>query len=461
MDKKYNLVFIFADQHRKFDIGCYGNSEVITPNLDKLASEGVRFENCCSNSPVCVPARGSLLTGLYAQNHGAFTNDLEIRYDVESIADVLIENGYHTGYIGKWHLCGVPREQFVEKGKRLGFEEWKVANCNHDYRNCYYDDEENVRHFEEGYEPEIFGGLACDFLERNCEEEKPFALFLSFATPHDPHDTASKEYCDLYRDRKVTLRPNSEDKVMEKIGKYLSKAEQTELSKGYYAHISAIDKQVGKILDVLSSKGKKSETLVIYTSDHGDMLGSHGLKDKQQPYEEAIGVPLIMSLPGVIKRSVTKELIGLVDLPVTVAGLLGMKFKNKTDGIDLKDVVLSGGKGLDECYLYDLFPCHQAIDKGMRAWRAIKTQKYTYSVYGNGKERFLFDNEKDPYQMNNLIDDKTCSQVKNKLSSILSGYVKKYDGFTEGEEYIRFTGRTDDFNKSQLYFGREELKTNE
>ena len=133
MEKTQNLLFVFSDEHRKHDLGCYGNTIVKTPNLDRLAEEGLCFSHCVSNSPVCVPARGSLLTGLFPQKHGAFTNDLAIHSDCISIANVLNDAGYHTGYIGKWHLAGIPRDQFITEERRLGFKEWKVANCNHDY----------------------------------------------------------------------------------------------------------------------------------------------------------------------------------------------------------------------------------------------------------------------------------------------------------------------------------------
>lgn len=456
-EKKPNLLFVFSDQHRKFDLGCYGNQEVITPNLDSLAQEGARFEHCCSNSPVCVPARGALLTGLHAQKHMAFTNDLPIRYDLESVADVLNRAGYHTGYIGKWHLCGVPRDQYIDKDRRLGFTEWKVANCNHNYLNCYYDDEENVRHHVDGYEPEIFGELAAEFLERNAQSDEPFALFVSFATPHDPHDRVGEEYKKMYEGRTVTLRPNTPDKVMVNSQTYIDKERQTELARGYYSHVTAIDRQMGLLMDLLEKKGQKDNTLIVYTADHGDMLGSQGTRDKQLPYEESIGIPLIMSFKDVIQPGVRKGMIGLVDLPVTVAGMLGLSFEQETDGKDLQSMILKGENGQEECYLYDLYPCHQAADKGMKAWRGIRTERYTYAVYAEGTEWLLFDNETDPYQMHNLIADETMKEIKEDLAEKLKKNVETYDGFMDGDSYIYHSGVLEEFNRSQLFFHRKPL----
>lgn len=457
MGKRPNLLFIFADQHRKFDLGCYGNPQVMTPNLDALAQEGMRFTGCCSNSPVCVPARGSLLTGLHAAHHGALTNDLAVRYDIESIADVLNAGGYHTGYIGKWHLCGVPRRQTIEKERRLGFAAWKVANCNHNYLDCWYDDEDGVRHPVQGYEPEIFGGLAADFLAENAGAQQPFALFLSFATPHDPHDKVGAEYMEMYREREVTLRPNAPESIMVNREQYITHAEQVERMRGYYAHITAIDRQVGVLTELLRQKGVLDDTLIVYTADHGDMLGSHGQRDKQLPHEESIGVPLLMRWPGSIATGVNHGLIGLVDLPVTVAGLLGLSFSAQTDGVDLSGMALRGGDGLAECYIYDLYACHQAADKGQEAWRGIRTGRYTYVTHGDGTEWLLFDNEKDPYQMKNLAGDPALEPLRKELFERLRTHVESTDAFLNGDDYMRFCGRAKDFNESQIYFRRAPI----
>lgn len=458
MPQSPNLLFIFTDEHRKFDLGCYGNNDVMTPNIDRLASNGARFENCVSNAPVCVPARGSLLTGLCAQKHGAYTNDLEIRYDAESMADVLNNAGYHTGYIGKWHLCGVPRNQFIDADRRLGFTEWKVANCNHNYKKCYYDDENNGRHFVDGYEPEIFGQLAADFLDRNMNSEQPFALFLSFASPHEPHLIVGEEYLKMYENKTVSERPNVPDDIMVTFNKSITKEENLASLKGYYAHITAIDRQVGILTEKLRDKGLLDNTLVVFTADHGSMIGSHGRVHKQLPYEESCAVPLILSMNGYIPAGTNDTMIGLTDLPVTVAGLLGLKFSHDTDGLDLSSSIIGNEPGPDSCYMYDLYPCHQAYDSGLSAWRAIRTKKYTYAMFGTGEDWLLFDNENDRYQLNNLIDTEAAEGIKSELRRELTAYVEKYDGFMDGNAYIRFSNRVDDFNKSQKYFNRPALE---
>ena len=124
-------------------MGCAGNTEVSTPNIDAIAAEGAMFRNAYSNCPVCVPVRGTLLTGLHPLRHGAAGNDLPIRTDLRSVADELNDAGYDTAYIGKWHLGGVPRDQFITEDRRLGFRYWRANNCNHDYMNYFYDDNDN------------------------------------------------------------------------------------------------------------------------------------------------------------------------------------------------------------------------------------------------------------------------------------------------------------------------------
>mgnify|MGYP000796438160 CR=1 FL=1 len=227
--------------------------------------------------------------------------------------------------------------------------------------------------------------------------------------------------------------------------------------RGYYAHITAIDRQVGYMLDILREKGVLDDTLVVFTADHGSMLGSQGLVDKQVPYEESVGVPLIMRMKDKIPAGRREGLIGLVDLPVTVMGLLDLRFSEKTDGADLCLMVTEDSSGLESCYLYDLYPCHQAFDKGMRAWRGIRTSQYTYAVSGEGEDWLLFDNSSDIYQQNNLIDDPAYCEIKKALRRILDGHVNAYDGYMSGNEYIHFSHREEDFDRSQIYFRRPTL----
>lgn len=184
------------------------------------------------------------------------------------------------------------------------------------------------------------------------------------------------------------------------------------------------------------------------------MLGSQGYTEKQTPYEEAAGVPLIAYWKGHIYTGVSEELIGLVDLPVCLAGLAGLSFPGETDGKDLAAVFTDKeAKGRDCCYLYDLYPCHQAYKKGYSAWRAVRTHQYTYAVKPGNKDWLLFDNEADPYQMKNLAQNPAYGDVKADLWKLLSREIDAYDCLTDGETYVRMSGKLEEFNQSQIHFG--------
>jgi len=453
-----NLLFVFSDQHRWCDLGCYGNSDVFSPNIDAFAEQSLRFERCISNSPLCVPARGGLLTGQFPLRHGAVSNDLPIRHDVRSVGHVLSDEGYRTGYIGKWHLAGVPRDRIVPAGEgRLGFDTWKVNNCSHAYSDTCYCDEENEKHPVVGYEPEFQTDLAIEFLES--QREEPWALTLSWGPPHEPYLEVPDQYLDIYRERELRLRENLKTPVLIDSRRQWSDAEVMECLRGYYAHITALDGQFKRLLDVLEATGQAENTIVVYTSDHGDMLGSQGFGNKQLPYEEAVRVPLIVRWPGKVRAGVSSEMLGLVDLPVSLMGLMGMSFDNETDGLDLRELFLrEDAKGLTECYLFDYIAAHQASDRGGESWRALRTERYTFALDAHGRDWLLFDNLKDPYQLNNLAEHPGYVELRSQLGKTLRGYIEENDCLLTGEEFVRHFGLTEEWNRSQEYFGLPLIK---
>ncbi len=451
-----NVLFVFSDQHRWCDLGCYGNPEVISPNLDRFAADSLRFTHCISNSPVCVPARGSLLTGLYPMKHGAITNDLPVRTDIESVADVLKQGGYHTGYLGKWHLGGVPRNRFILKGERLGFDEWKVNNCDHNYLDSYYYDEENRRHEIDGYDAEEYTTLACDFIERN--HEQPWGLWLSWGPPHDPYFDVPQKYLDLYKGRELTLRGNLQDDITDRLDRpHWTKEETLEKLKGYYAHITALDEQFGRLFQTLEKTGQLDNTLIVYTSDHGDQLGSQGWTNKQFPFEESIRVPLMARLPGVVRQGVCDELIGLTDLPASLMTLLGCPL-TAPDGSDLQALFRDeDARGQEACYIFDLVPCHQSMDRGTDAWRGVRTARYTYACHADGTPWILYDNENDPFQQDNRICDESLAELRSQLHVQAEQYAEQYDALLPWPDLLSRFDLVGEWNRSQRHFGLPEL----
>lgn len=446
---KPNILFVFSDQHRWCDLGCYGNAEVLTPNFDAFAKKAAVFTNCIANSPVCVPSRGSLMTGLYPNNHRAVTNDLKIDSGRESIASVMNGNGYHTGYIGKWHLGGIPRDKPIRQGERLGFHEWKAYNCNHDYYAAYYYDENNVKFEISGYEPAAQTNMAIDFIGRN--QDRQWALVVSYGAPHDPYFKVPDKYFDRYRDKALTLRENVPGRISNRKTSFLTKEQMRENYKGYYAHITALDEQFGRLMESLEQSGQLDNTLVIYTSDHGDMLGSQGLTFKQLPYNESVKVPLMIYCKGKTVPVMSGEIISLTDLPVSILGLLGMTFSGQTDGQDLSELFTNpNGKGAECAYMMDLVPCHQAYHRGYPEWRGIKTKKHTYARSFDSSFAVLFDDDNDPMQTKNLIAD---SALKDPLEAKLLSLAEQYDEFLPWDTFIKKHGYTQAWNESQRYFG--------
>lgn len=452
--RKPNILLVFSDQHRASDLGCFGNPDVITPSFDLFAQSAMSFFNCISNTPLCVPARGSLLTGLLPNRHRAITNDLPIDPHVESIATVMNRCGYRTGYIGKWHLDGIPRDKAIQAGDRLDFTEWKACNCNHDYFNGYYFDEDNSRHAIDGYEPIGQTNLAIDFIKRN--REQTWGLVLSYGPPHDPYDAVPERYQDLYRDAELALRGNVPDMIMDRKDRFLTREEIVNIYRGYYAHITALDEQFGRIIKTLELTGQLDQTIVVYTADHGDMLGSHGLTNKQLPYDESIKVPLLVRAPVQINSGNSHELISLVDLPVSLMRLAGLKFDNPVDGLDLHRLFVDkDAPGADAVYIVDYVPCHQPYHRGSQEWRGIVTRRYTYARSTDSRFCILFDNGQDRLQQNNLADH---LELRQALELELNGFVSRHDAFLPWDEFIIENGYRAEWNASQRYFNLPVLK---
>jgi len=404
-----NVLLVFADQMRGQTMGCAGNRQVRTPNLDRLAALGTRFTHAYCNSPVCTPSRGSLLTGLYPSRHRAYVNDVSIRPDLPSMGTLFRDAGYATGYVGKWHLDGVPRDKFTPPGpRRLGFDRlWAVHNCTHDYLDSFYyaDSPEPIP--IDGYEPERQTELAAEFIERH--RRQPFSLVLSWGPPHDPYGEVPERFKRLYDPSDIELRPNVPPEKTEESRRDIA---------GYYAHVTALDELMGRLLDKLDELNLADNTLVVFTSDHGDMLGSQGQIRKQRPWEESINVPLIFRKPGLVPSGRTSEaLIGMVDLLPTVLGLCGLDGAAGMQGRDLSPAVTGhGDAGGDEILLVN--PCPVDDCRDMQQWWGLRTRRHTYARRLEGTW-VLYDNDADPYQKSNLAEDADYADLRRELDGRL------------------------------------------
>lgn len=451
-NRKPNLVWILSDQHRFCDTGFAGNEDVETPHLDRLAGEGAEFTAAYSSCPLCVPARGTILTGLHSLNHGAVANDMPIRPDCESIASVLNRAGYHTAYIGKWHLGGTPRDAFIPHYNRLQFQYWRANNCNHNYFQGYYDDESNIRHKIDGYAPIGETELALEYLNEYGGKEKPFAMFLNYSIPHDPYFLLPIGDLERYISRSLTLRRNCLRSVLSGEA-CMTEYDPERYYAGYYAHIRQLDVQIGRVVERLKEMGEYENTIILYTSDHGDMLGSHGYLNKQIYFDESARIPLVISWPGHIPQGKRKTAIGLVDIAPTVLGLLGLKFDGKVDGEDLSEVALRPEEDRDRfVYFYSYVPCHQAVNRKIGSWRAISNGKIMLASDQKRNIVALYDMSRDAFQMHDCREEREYQGIKKELLQELDKEVLQYDGYEDWQKLLEDRELCGPWEESEKFF---------
>jgi len=413
-----NIVFILADQLRAASLPLYGEKQIETPNIDRLASEGVTLTNCVSTCPVCTPYRSMLLTGRHPQTTGHLINSTRTRHTEISIADALAASGYRTGWVGKWHLHtgGWPAQNvpdWVPEGRdRLGFQFWRGYNMHMVYFNGYVNKGDWNFESWEGYETEALNRYGFEFMESASAE--PFCLFLS---PHQPHYTPF----DFAPDSCYARVPESLELPANVSEMWRDKA--MEMYRHYLAMVVALDDMVGELLDYLERTGKAENTLVIFTSDHGTQLGAQGVHpwEKRHPYEDSLNVPLVARLPGVLEGGVTRDtLTAPVDFFPTLCRLCGIPVPRSIEGHDLsaswrgeagafeQEAVLTMNFSL----LYDWFA------DGLE-WRGVRTKLHSYSKWLNGKEE-LFDLEGDRLQLSNLIEDAGHAPLRDQMRNLLA-----------------------------------------
>ena len=311
-------------------------------------------------------------------------------------------------------------------------------------------DEECRRHEMAKFQPVEETDLAIDFLRRNADARKPWALFLSWSPPHEPFDAVPPEFLALYDPETLELRPNVPAALA---------AEARRWTQGYYGLITLLDREFGRLRDAVGELGLAEETLIVYTSDHGDLLGSHGLRNKQLPHEESIAVPLLAAWPGHLEPGVRDGLIGLTDLPVTLAGLLGIDWPEADGGDRSEQFRSAAAPGAASILISDLVPCHQAEDRGGSEWIGLRTARYTFARDGNRIPWLLFDNEDDPYQLRNLAGRPEAAETGQALQLELD---RKLDScryrFRPWRQMVREDGYLERWNESQRHFNRGELE---
>lgn len=413
-----NVLWIFSDQHRAQAMSCAGDPNVETPNLDRLASEGMRFTNAYANTPVCSPFRASLYTGKYIHNHGVVSLDVPLVQPQTMLAQVLRDHGYTTAHFGKWHLCGgAAPDPYVSEYFRPGWDDWLGwENSNRPFETEYCTGEErNKRKMLPGYQTDSLTDLSIDWIARHCGE-RPWFHVISLEPPHPPN-VAPEPYMDMYLDRELTWRDNVP-------ADHADQSLFDERLRGYYAQIRNLDDNVGRLLDTLEESGQLNNTIVFYFSDHGDFMGSHGRINKCRPEEESSNIPLLVRHPGLVPEGITSDaLVSCVDLMPTLLGLLNIPVPEGVDGADLSATLFKPeSRGADHVLLqYEQTFFRRTPET---VYRALRTGPWLYTwrlVEGPAQ---LFNLEEDPYQLSNLVNETTYQTKRRKLHGKLMNVLR-------------------------------------
>ncbi len=429
--RKPNILLIMADQWRADAFGYAGNRDVQTPAFDQFARESVRFTNAVASIPVCTPSRAALLTGRRGLSTGMFMNDVPLRPTQVTLPDVLSEEGYATAFIGKWHVDGHGRSSFIPVDRRHHFSYWRGLECTHDYNNSFYYGDAPIKRTWKGYDAEAQTQRAIKYMRHQARHgKKPFFVMLSWGPPHEPYQTAPPRYRKMYDPRTITLRPN--------VPPDHRALAQTQLA-GYYAHCTALDDCLSRLRLFLKEQDLERNTLVVFTSDHGDMIESHGNQKKQQPWDESCCVPMLFRLPG---QSLGKTLAAPLvteDIMPTILRLCGIQPPARLNGCDFSQYMVGGKDPTDGAALVLCpAPFGQWQRKlGGKEYRAIRTTQYTYARDLMGPW-LLYDNQADPYQMNNLVDRPEYAALQKKMDDWLQKKLKQTrDRFEPAAAYIR------------------------
>lgn len=424
-----NVLFIMSDQHNARALGCYGNSEVKTPNLDALAAQGAVFMRAICQTPQCVPSRYSIFTGRYARSTGTYSNGQDQNASENTVADLFHAQGYFCGTIGKHHMDMTP------ENKNHGFDLVDVPRGSWEYsKSLPYEQahpgRDKVGECEWPNEKHNAGMIAqatIDFIREH--KSKPFVVWCSFAGPHTPI-CVSKPWSEWYDPARLTLPPNwnqqdaqlpGMDSFLRKSGTYDTELLYRKTLAYYYGYVSQIDYNVGLVLQELEKSGLADNTIVVYTADHGEMMAEHGAWTKGYTgYEPTIRVPMIIRLPGIVPAGTrVNELACSIDLLPTLMDAAGLNIPANVQGKSL--LPLAQGKPV-EWRKYAVSELGSSVDSQVVAITS-RTHKYVRFKKG-GKLEYeqLFDLVKDPWEMQNVFADKAYAGVREELKKALADW---------------------------------------
>ncbi|MFA7123022.1 MAG: sulfatase-like hydrolase/transferase [Candidatus Delongbacteria bacterium] len=440
MKPKPNIVLITCDQLRPFEIGCYGGEDKNSSNIDQLSLASRVFMTAITPNPCCTPARSCILSGQYSRTcNGTLFNCGEPKPERQNFPDqilpeILKQNGYETSIIGKWHIKTCPGS--------VGFDEAVIPKVSHLNTNQQYKTK-NKSFTVQGYAPNYELSLAREYIERRRDD--PFFLYYNISLPHMPYFDVPKEYQHRYEPESVDLRKNSFLSVDNDFNQhwfrvymydylYYTDPDNTQFNKlpddfglkdlyaMYKGMIIAADDQVGRIIKMIKEAGKSENTVVVFVSDHGDNMGSHGQFNKDITFEEAIRIPFMICWNGSIEPGIDKQnIVSLIDIAPTLLDLAGIEIPAYMQGLSVKPLLtrISSGK----------FTRDKVFIECTNGEVAVRTKEHMYSVLTNNNteerravkddEYRFFDLIKDPYQMNDLAKAGIDENIRNELKQCI------------------------------------------
>ena len=423
-----NVLYLFSDQHRACSMPGEPLSPVVAPNLERFRRQNFTMENCFSNDPLCTPHRGILMSGRWPQQTGVMGNGHRLGSDQGALGHTFRDAGYHTGYVGKWHLDGDEHHFIPPGGLREGFDDWHMwAATNNHYHAWTYNQDTGEKIQPEGWNATLMTDDALTFLRKQ-KATQPWFLMVSWNPPHPPLNPPAVDETS-YMQPGLETRPNIRLAAAGTVPHWpdlasIEKLRQAE--EGYYGGITGIDKEFARVLAALEEIGQADNTIVVYTSDHGEMMGSHGRMSKLVPFEESSHVPFFVRVPGATKAGgSSKELFASVDIYPTLCGLAGIAVPKHCVGLDMSAVV-SGGKAEPTegiILMCDRGAASTALN-AVPTWRGIRTDTHTYAVIEDGRW-ILYDNVADPFQQKNLAADPAHKSLMDTFDQQLAAWQAK------------------------------------
>ncbi len=434
--RQLNVLFLMSDQHQRAASGCYGSREAKTPHVDRIAANGVRFDRAYCQAPVCVPSRGSLITGQYAHTHGARILADALPAEARTVAHFFAERGYATGAIGKMH--------FVDESRRHGFDhrlhEGDFARTLTQEERAEFRRDQGGAEGVEGrpsqlparfFQDNYYADETVKFLREN--RNRRFCLWSSFFMPHTPL-APMRQFYELYDPASLTLPRRSGEELLNGFEGHLIRARERgwygqtddQLRRsiaGYYGNLSQMDSCVGRVYDTLRELGLDKNTIVVYTSDHGEMAGAHRMWTKHNMFEPSVGVPLLISLPDRLpSRTSKRELIEQIDLFPTLAELCGYAPPKEIPGRSFATLLENRRHTAREFAYSEYYFCHNVFTRddryvGKPPILMVRTDHWKLN-YLSWSRSELYDVRDDPGETRNMIDDAAQAGVVRELTTI-------------------------------------------